>query len=360
MVVNVRGSGTLVPEDIRWLPAPADGRVEKVLTSSVGNEVQPDTIIVVLSNPQMEQQQIDSDLQLKAAEADQENLRVRLKSDDMTQRSAVAQIKAEYSQARLQLDTDEALGKQGLVPELTLKLSRVHTQDLADRLKVEEDRLAVTAQSAKAQVNAQQAKVDQFRALAKLKHDQLEALKVRAGTRGVLQQVLVQVGQQAATGANLARVADPASLKAELKIAETQIKDVQIGQPVEVDTRNGVIQARVSRMDPAAQNGTVTVDASLIGPLPPSARVDLTVDGSIETARINDCLYVGRPASGQAQTTIGMFKLEPDGVTALRTQVSLGKTAVSTVEILNGLREGDRVILSDTQSVDAYNRILVK
>jgi HlyD family secretion protein len=359
MLLQVRGSGTLVPQDIRLLPAPADGRVEKVLNQA-GIEVEPSTVIVTLSNPQMEQQAIDADFQVKAAVADMENLRVRLKSDDMTQRSAVASINADYSQAKLQLDTDEALGKEGLVPDLTLRLARVHTQDLADRLKVEQERLLVTAQSAKAQINAQQAHVDQLRALAKLKRQQVEDLTVRAGTRGVLQEVLVQVGQQATPGMNLARVADPGSLKAQLKIAETQISGVKIGQPVEVDTRNGLIQARVSRMDPAAQNGTVTVDAELTGPLPASARVDLTVDGTIELARLNDVLYVGRPASGQAKSTIGMFKLEPNGQDAVRTQVVLGQASVSSIEIVSGLREGDQVVLSDTAAVDSYNRILVR
>src|SRR5687767_10657078 len=250
MIREVRGIGTLVPQLTRWVPAPADGRVEKVLVQP-GVEVGADTVIFELSNPQMEQQAMDAEFQLKAAMADKENLKVRLESDGMTQQSQIASIQAEYSQAKLQLDTDEVLGKQGLVPEILLKVSRVRVQDLANRLKVEQQRLAISGRATKAQINAQQSRIQQLRALAELKKSQVDALKVRAGTNGVLQQVSVQVGQQVTPGFNMARVADPASLKAELRIAETQIKDVRLGQKVEVDTRNGVIEARASRIDPA-------------------------------------------------------------------------------------------------------------
>ncbi|MFN2531311.1 MAG: efflux RND transporter periplasmic adaptor subunit [Pyrinomonadaceae bacterium] len=359
MVREVRGNGTLVPQLTRWVPAPADGRVEKILIQA-GVEVGADTVVVELSNPQMEQQAIDADFQVKAAEADLENLRVRLQSDSMTQQSAIASINAEYSQAKLQFDADEVLAKQGLVADLMLKISRVHVQDLANRLKVEQQRLAISGQATKAQINAQQSRLLQLRALAKLKKDQVDALKVRAGTSGVLQQVSVQEGQQVTTGFNIARIADPASLKAELKIAETQIKDVKLGQPVAVDTRNGIIQGRVSRIDPAAREGTFVVDAELTGPLPPSARPDLSVDGTIELERLENVLYVGRPAFGQGQETVGMFRLVGDGTEAVRTTVALGRYSVSTIEILSGLHEGDQVILSDTSSVDSYQRIRVR
>ncbi|MGH9970972.1 MAG: efflux RND transporter periplasmic adaptor subunit [Pyrinomonadaceae bacterium] len=356
---EVRGIGTLVPQLIRWVPAPADGRVERLLVQA-GVEVGVNTVIVELSNPQMEQQAIDADFQVKAAQADEENLRVRLESENMTQQSAIATINAEYSQAKLQLDTDEVLAKQGLVPDLLLKISRVNVQNLANRLKVEQQRLTISSRSTKAQINAQEARLQQLRALAKLKREQVEALKVRAGTSGVLQQVTVQVGQQVTPGLNIARVADPASLKAELKIAETQITDVKLGQPVAVDTRNGVIQGEVSRIDPAAREGTFTVDATLIGPLPASARPDLSVDGTIELERLNDVLYVGRPAFGQGQQTVGLFRLSADGQEAVRTQVTLGRNSVSVIEIVSGLREGDQVILSDTSTLDNYNRIRVR
>ena len=359
MLLEVHGNGTLVPQVTRWVPAPADGRVEKIMVQA-GVEVGAGTVIVELSNPQMEQQALDAEFQVKAAQADQESLRVRLESENMTQQSAIATINAEYSQAKIQLDTDEVLAKQGLTPELLLKISRVKVQDLANRLKVEQQRLAISGRATKAQINAQDSRIQQLRALAKLKKDQVDALKVRAGTNGVLQVVAVQEGQQVAPGVNIARVADPASLKAELKIAETQIKDVRLGQPVAVDTRNGIIQGQVSRIDPAAREGTFVVDVELTGPLPGSARPDLSVDGTIELARLNNVLNVGRPAFGQGQQTVGMFRLTPDGQEAVRTQVTLGRSSVSTIEILSGLKEGDQVILSDTSAMDSYNRIRIR
>jgi len=359
MVRDVRGNGTLVPELARLVPAPADGRVEKVLLKA-GVEVDPSTVIAELSNPQLEQQASDTDLQVKAAEADQENLKVKLESDTMTQKSAIATINAQYSQAKLQLDADEVLAKQGLVADLTLKISRVTVQDLANRLKVEQERLAVAAKSTKAQLNAAGSRLDQLRALAALRRKQVDDLKVRAGSAGVLQQVLVTEGQQVQPGTNIARVADPNSLKAVLRVAETQISGVRVGQPVVVDTRNGLIQGTVSRIDPAAREGTFEIDATLIGPLPPSARPDLSVDGTIELERLQDVLKVGRPAFGQAQQTIGMFVLSPDGTEAERRSVKLGRNSVSQIEILDGLKEGDQVIISDTTALDSYNRIRVR
>lgn len=358
-VREVRGNGTLVPQDVRWVPAPSEGRVEKIPVQA-GVVVGYDTIIVELSNPKMEQEAMDADFQVKAAEADKESLRRRLESDSMTQQSAIASINAEYSQAKLQLDTDEVLGKQGLVPDLLLKISRMHVQDLANRLKVEQQRVAVNSKSIKAQINAQETRIAQLRALATLKRNQAAGLKVRAGTSGVLQVVAVQVGQQLTLGANIARVADPASLKAELKIAETQIKDVRLGLPVAVDTRNGVIQGQVMRIDPAAREGTFIVDVALTGPLPASARPDLSVDGTIELERLSDVLHVSRPAFGQGQDTVGLFRLSPDGQEAERVQVKLGRNSVSTIEIVSGLKEGDQVIISDTSAVDSYNRIRVR
>src|SRR5678815_2245845 len=255
MLRDVRGVGTLVPQITRWVPAPADGRVEKILIQA-GVEVDPSTVIMELSNPQLEQQAADAEFQVKAAEADEENLRVKLESHTMTQQSVIATINAQYSQAKLQLDADEVLAKQGLVADLTLKISRVNVQDLANRLKVEQDRLAVSAKSTKAQLNAAASRLDQLRALAALRQREVEALKVRAGTNGVLQQVLITEGQQVTPGTNIARVADPTSLKAVLRVPETQIKDMRVGQPVTVDTRNGLIQGQVSRIDPAAVSYT--------------------------------------------------------------------------------------------------------
>jgi len=359
MLREVRGIGTLVPQLVRWVPAPSDGRVEKIPVQA-GVVVNADTVIAELSNPKMEQEAMDADFQVKAAEADKESLRTRLESDSMTQQSNIAGISTEYSQAKLQLETDEVLAKQGLVPELLLKISRMRVSDLANRLKVEQQRLAVNGKSIKAQINAQESRISQFRALAKLKRDQATGLKVRAGTSGVLQEVSVQVGQQVTPGFNIARVADPLSLKAELKIAETQIKDVRLGQPVAVDTRNGIIQGEVQRIDPAAREGTFIVDVALTGPIPASARPDLSVDGTIELEKLTDVLYVGRPAFGQGQQTVGLFRLSPDGHEATRVQVTLGRSSVSTIEVIDGLKEGDQVILSDTSAMDNYSRISVR
>src|ERR1041384_2614264 len=359
MVRDVRGNGTLVPEVTRWVPAPADGRVERILLKA-GVEVDPSTVIAELSNPQLEQQATDSGLQVKAAEADQENLKVKLESDAMTQKSAIATINAQYSQAKIQLDADEILYRQQLVAELTVKISRVAVQDLANRLKVEQERLAVMSRSTSAQLNAAASRLQQLRALATLRRQDVENLKGRAGTGGVLPQVLGTEGQQVTPGTNIARVADPTSLKGVLRVAETQIGGVKIGQKVIVDTRNGLIDGQVTRIDPAAPGGTFQIDASLTGPLPPSARPDLSVDGTIELERLQDVLKVGRPAFGQAQQTIGMFVLTPDGTEAERRQVKLGRNSVSMIEILDGLKEGDRVIISDTSALDSYNRIRLR
>jgi HlyD family secretion protein len=319
--------------------------------------VGPDTVIAELSNPQMQQQAMDADFQLKAAQADTDSLRVKLESDGMTQQASIASINAEYSQAKLQLDANEELGKQGLIAELTLKVARVQVKDLANRLAVEKQRLAINVKSTKAQLNAQQSRTEQLKAFAKLKHDQVESLKVRAGSAGVLQQIMVQVGQQVTPGFDIARVADPASLKAELKIPETQINGVRLGQRVDIDTRNGVIQGTVARIDPAAREGTFIVDVAFTGSLPASARPDLTVDGTIELERLDNVLYMGRPPFGQGQSTVKLFKLSADGREATRVPVTLGRSSVSTIEIIDGLREGDQVILSDTSAWDNYDLI---
>ncbi|HZT59375.1 MAG TPA: HlyD family efflux transporter periplasmic adaptor subunit [Pyrinomonadaceae bacterium] len=356
MLRQVHGNGTLVPQKVRWIPAPAEGRVENVFVQP-GVEVTPDTVIAEMVNPQLEQEAQDAEYQVKAIEADLDNLRVKLESDRMTQQSATASVQSDYSQAKLQLDTDEQLARDGLIPPLTLRLSRVRVQELQNRLKIEQDRLGINAKAITAQIAAQQARVEQLRALARLRHSQVSSLKVLAGTAGVLQEVSVQAGQQLQAGANIARVADPTSLKAELRVAETQAKDIAIGQHAEIDTRNGVVPGHVWRVDPSAQQGTVGVDVLFDAPLPQGARPDLSVDGTIELERLANVLYVGRPAFGQGQSTVGMFRLEPDGQTAVRVPVQLGRSSVNTVEVVEGLREGDQVILSDTSQWDKYDRI---
>jgi len=356
MLRDVHGTGTLVAEDIRVIAASTAGRVERVLVHP-GTPVNPGTVLVELSNPEIQQSAVDAEYQLRAAEAEQKNLKVRLESERMTQQSTAATVHSEYQQSKLQMDADEALAKQGLLPPLSLKLSKVRTEDLANRYQIEEKRLEVATRSAEAQTSAQQARVSQLQALLKLKKEQVQNLQVLAGTRGVLQQMAVEEGQQVSPGTNLARVVEPQHLKAELKIAETQVKDIHIGQKAQVDTRNGIIPGHVARMDPAAQQGTFTVDVALDGELPAGARPDLTVDGTIELERLDDVIYVSRPAFGQAQSTIKLFKLEEGGQSAVRVQVKLGRTSVTSVEILEGLQPGDQVILSDTSTLDSFERI---
>ncbi|MGI8655954.1 MAG: efflux RND transporter periplasmic adaptor subunit [Pyrinomonadaceae bacterium] len=359
MLRQVRGLGTLVPEDIRIIAAATQGRVERILVRP-GTSVSAGTVLIELSNAELQQSALDAEFQMKAAAADLGNLRVKLESERMGQQAGAATVKADYQQAKIQLDTDEELAREGLVAALSLKLSRVRVADLANRLQIEQKRLEVNSKAIEAQVAAQQAKIAQIQALSQLKLKQVASLRVIAGTSGVLQQMQVEVGQEVTPGTNLARVAEPQHLKAELKIAETQAKDIQIGQPVAIDTRNGIIQGSVSRIDPAVQQGTVTVDVALQGGLPQGARPDLSVDGTIELENLKNVLYVGRPAFGQAQSTVGMFKLEADGKTAARVNVKLGRSSVNTIEILEGLREGDQIILSDTSQWDAANKIQLK
>jgi len=356
MLRDVHGTGTLVAEDIRVIASSTAGRVERVLIHP-GTPVNPRTVLVELSNPELQQSAVDAEYQLRAAEAEQKNLKVRLESERMTQQAATATVHAEYQQAKLQMDADEALAKDGLLPPLSLKLSKVRTEDLANRYQIEQKRLEVTSRSAEAQISAQQARVSQLQALLKLKKEQVDNLRVLAGTSGVLQQMTAEEGQQVSPGTNLARVVEPQHLKAELKIAETQVKDVHIGQKAEVDTRSGIIPGHVARMDPAAQQGTFTVDVALEGELPAGARPDLTVDGTIELERLDDVIYMNRPAFGQSQSTIKMFKLDEGGQSAVRVQVKLGRSSVTSVEILEGLQPGDQVILSDTSTLDSYERI---
>jgi HlyD family secretion protein len=356
MLRQVRGIGTLVPQDIRVIAAATQGRVERVFVQP-GTEVTAGTVLIELSNPELQQGTVDIEYQVRAAEADYNNIRARLESERMSQQAAAASVQAEYQQAKLQSDTDEELAKDGLIPAINLKLSRVRVADLANRYNIEKRRLDGTAKSAQAQLASQQARIAQLKAQLQLRQTQVATLRVLAGTNGVLQQMQVEVGQEVQPGTNLARVVEPQNLKAELRIAETQAKDISLGQQASIDTRNGIIPGHVVRIDPASENSTVRVDIALDAPLPQGARPDLSVDGTIELERLENILYVARPAFGQAQSTIGMFKLEPGGQFATRTQVKLGRSSVNTIEILEGLQEGDQVILSDTSQWDAFNRI---
>ncbi len=302
MVRQVRGLGTLTPEDIRWIPATTQGRVEQIILRP-GTSVKAGDVILVLSNPQLEQQLQDAQLKLEAAEAGLANTKVSLQNDLLTQRAASANIEADYNKAKMQAQMNEALAKDQLVSELVLKQSQVDADSLGVRNQISKDQLASKTDSAKARIAVQQSLVDQARAFLKLTQQQRDELKVRAGIDGMLQLVPVEVGQQVAPGTNLARVANPSRLKAEIKIAETQAKDIQIGQKAEVDTRNGVVEGRVARIDPSVQNGTRTVDVTLTGALPKGAVPDLSVDGTIELERLNDVLSWGARRSGRSRAS---------------------------------------------------------
>ena len=363
-VRNVRGLGTLVPEDIRWVPAPSDGRIEKINVKQ-GAIVKADSILVELSNPVLEQSSLEAEQQLKGSEAELNSLHARLDNDLLNQKAQAATVQADYKTAKLQADVNVELKKHDLVSDLVLRLSQVRAEELATRFELEQQRLETNAKSAKAQIAQQQARVDQLKALAELRRTQVDQLHVRSGLAGVVQLVAVQVGQQATPGFALARVADPTKLKAELKVNETQTKDLEIGQAATVDTRTGggagnsIINGRVVRIDPAPTGGLLTVDIALEGDLPKGARPDLSVDGTITLERLENVLYVNRPVNGQENGTVGLFKLEPGTNLAYRTQVKLGRSAVSTIEVVDGLREGDRVILSDMAAYDSHNVVRV-
>lgn len=359
MVRQVRGTGTLVPEEIRWIAARTQGRVERIVLRP-GAPVEADSVILVLNNPEVEQAAANADSQLAAAEAELVNLKVQVQRDVLLAESSAASAKADYEQARLRVEVNEKLFVQGLLTELDLKVSRINAEEATARHTIEQKRVAFAKEMVGPQIAVKDAEVVRSRAQARLRHDELSALAVRAGMRGVLQLLPVEIGAQVQPGANIARVADPSRLKAEVRVAETQAKDIQIGQVAEVDTRNGangVVTGRVSRVDPSVQNGTVTVEIALTAELPRGARPDLSVDGMIELERLTEVIYCTRPPFGQERSTVGIFKLESDGVYANRTPVQLGRSSVNTVEILEGLQPGDRVILSDTSQWDANPRI---
>ncbi|MGA3323134.1 MAG: HlyD family efflux transporter periplasmic adaptor subunit [Terriglobia bacterium] len=357
MLLEVRGLGSLVPEDILVVPAPTDGRVARRLLLP-GSPVTADTVLMELTNPEQEQATLDAEWQLKAAEAQYNTTKAQLDSTLLDQKAQAATVQSDYTVAQLNADRDVELAKRGLGSELNAKVTRATEESLATKSGIEKERLAVSAASAKAQLEEQQAKVEQMRALYELKKSQLAALQhVRAGADGVLQELSVDVGQRVVAGTPLAKVVQPTHLKAQLKIPETQAKDVLIGQQAAIDTRNGIIPGHVMRVDPSVVEGSVTVDVKLDAPLPQGARPDLSVEGTIEIENLADVIYVGRPAFGQPNSTVGIFKLDEDGKTASRMQVKLGRASVNSVEILSGLQPGDKVILSDMSQWDAFNRI---
>lgn len=358
MLRQVRGVGSLVPsqEAVLQIPAETEATVVRIRMLP-GSLVKADTVLLEMSDPAVEQAAIDAQLQFKEAEAEYQAQRMKLESDLMNEKAGAATVQADYSQAQLQAQTDKALFDLGVISGLAYKASKGKSDELTTRHGLEGERLVSTQKSIDSQLAEQQSKVEQMRVLAQLKKKQLDALKVRAGIDGVLVELPLHVGEHVTPGTMLAKVVQPNHLMAELKVAETQARDVQIGEPASVDTHNGIISGEVMRVDPAVQNGTVTVDVKLTGELPKGARPDLSVDGTVDLERLDNVLYVGRPAFGQENSTISLFKVGPDGHEATRTSVKVGRASVNYIQILDGLHEGDTVILSDMSRWDNTDRI---
>ena len=353
---QVSGPGTLVPEQIRWVTATTAGRVEAIHVEP-GSQVEVDTLLVELSNPDVELEALEAERQLKSAEADLANLRAQLNIERLNQRSTIAQVRSEYREAKRRAEAQQRLAEADIIAELDYVQTRERAEELAGRLEIEQERARILAEANEARGAAQVAQIDRLRALARFQADRVDSLRVPAGLSGVLQELPLEVGQRVTPGTLLAKVVQPKRLKAELRIPEAQAEEVQLGQQAEIDTHNGMVHGRVVRIDPSVQRGTVTVDVSLEGELPPGARPDLSVDGRIELERLEDVLYTGRPAFGQPNSRISLFKLAEGGSLATRVVVRLGGSSVSEIQILEGLVEGDRVILSDMSEWDTANRL---
>jgi HlyD family secretion protein len=369
MLRQIHGLGTLVPEEVLWISAQIDGRIEKIYVQP-GTPVQADTVIMELSNPALIEAMTAAEYDLKQAEAAYTDLDVTLQSTKFDKQAAAAQVASDYQQAKIKADRDQQLADLGLIPKLDLKLSLTDAKQLEIQNHIEEQRLGIIDLSAQAQLAAQRVKIDQLKAMYELKKQLADELRVRAGVGGMLQQLgnsavtatagdipPLEVGQNVAAGVILAKIAQQDKLKAQIKIAEVEAKDIALGLPASIDTHNGVIPGKVTRIDPAAVNGFVLVDVGLAGAIPAGARPDLSVDGSVEIERLADVLFIGRPASGQPRSTIGLFRFDPDGKTATKTPVKLGRASVNSIEVIGGLREGDRVILSDMSAEDSHDRI---
>jgi multidrug efflux pump subunit AcrA (membrane-fusion protein) len=353
---QVSGPGTLVPEEIRWVTATTAGRVEAIHVEP-GSQVEVDTLLVELSNPDVELEALEAERQLKSAEADLANLRAQLNIERLNQRSTIAQVRSEYREAKRRAEAQQRLAEADIIAELDYVQTRERAEELAGRLEIEQERARILAEANEARGAAQGAQIDRLRALARFQADRVDSLRVPAGLSGVLQELPLEVGQRVTPGTLLAKVVQPKRLKAELRIPEAQAEEVKLGQKAEIDTHNGMVHGVVVRIDPSVQRGTVTVDVSLEGELPPGARPDLSVDGRIELERLEGVLHTGRPAFGQPNSRISLFKLAAGGSMAVRVVVRLGGSSVSEIQILEGLVEGDRVILSDMSEWDTADRI---
>jgi len=356
MLREVRGPGTLVPKEIRWITAETNAHVERIVVKP-GAQVQADTVLLELSNPEVQEQLASAQAAVAATRADNAAKKMSLENQVLDQRANFAQVESDYESARLEAEAKNTLAQKGVIPTIQYRQIELTAQQRKVRLDIERERMAKFQQTVRAQIDADRARLGQLETTLALRQRQVAALQLKAGIAGVLQQVPVQEGQQVTAGTNLARVARPDVLRAELRVAETQAKDVVIGQKVKVDTRNGIVAGEVERIDPAVQNGTVQVDVSLSGELPPGARPDLSVEGTIEIERLADVIYVGRPAFGQPNSEVRLFRVNPGDGTAERVPVRLGRSSVNLIEVTQGLQPGDQVVLSDTTAWDAYDRI---
>lgn len=359
MLRQVRGTGTLVPEEIRWITAVTQGRVEQKLVEP-GAQVDENTVLLRLSNPDVELQALEADRQLNSAELELVNLRASLETQRLSQEAAVASAQTQYNEAMRQYEAQKELAERGLGSQHELARARDAAVEAERKLEIEKERLEVLSRAQAAQIQSQESQIQRLRGIVEFRKQQIESMTVRAGAVGVVQELPLEVGMWANAGATLAKVVQPGRLKAVLRVPETQIRDVALGQPASIDTRNGIIPGRVVRIDPAATTGTVGVDVALEGELPPGARPDLSVDGVIEVERLDDVIYMGRPAYGQANSTIGIFKLEPGGNAAVRVNVRLGRSSVHAIEVVSGLQPGDVVILSDMSQWDEYDRVRLR
>ena len=356
MVRQVHGIGTLTPIEVLFIPARNDGRVEKIFIRP-GTPVKADSVILKLTNPELENDAVDAEYTVKQEQAAYTNLRVQLQSQGFDKQAAAAQVSSDYRQAELKADRDTKLAAAGLIPDVDLKLSTTQAAELKERDGIEQKRLGIIHESVQAQLDAEKVKIEQLQAQYQLKQQEVAQLSVRAGTPGVLVDLPVEVGQQISAGTVLAKVTQPSKLKASLKITETEAKDILIGQHAAIDTHNGVIPGHVIRIDPAAVNGSVTVDVGLDGELPQGARPDQSVDGTVELERLADVVFVDKPIAGQPNSTTTLFKISPDQKYATRVPVQLGRASVNTIEVLSGLSVGDQVVLSDMAQYESHDRL---
>jgi len=359
MLRQVRGHGTLVAVETRWIPARTRGRIERIRLQP-GARVEPDSVILELSNPEVKQAALDAENALLRAEAELVSLEVTLVSHELDQQAQAAAVEAEYVEARLRAEADRELAKDGLLSGIQMEITTARAAALETRHEIARRRLNLTGEANAAQLEAKQAEIEQHRALAELRAGQLEALRVTAGLAGVIQEIPLEVGQEVGPGANLALVAEPSKLQAEIRIPATQAREIQLGQLAHVDTRNGVVDGRVARIDPTVRQGTVQVDIELTGELPRGARPDLSVEGRVDIEVLDDVLFVDRPASCAASQQVDLFRVEPGGERATRVEVQLGRASVRAIEIVDGLVEGERIIVSDTRRWDEHDRLEIK